>query len=82
MPEVIVTKWGNSLGVRIPSSVAKEAGLHQDQRVRVVAEKDGSVVIKPAPGRIPGLDELLARFDPIRHGGEAMALEPVGKEVF
>ena len=41
------------------------------------------------PGRIvmgtevePTLDEMLAAFDPKKHGGEAMADRPVGKEAF
>ena len=48
--------WGNNLGVRLPAAVAKAAHLHADQRVRVLVEEGGRVVIEPlddAPSRQP-----------------------------
>ena len=41
-------QWGNSLGVRLPASVAREAHVRVDQRVRVSVE-GGQVVITPVP---------------------------------
>ena len=41
-----IRKWGNSLGVRLPAAVAREAGLHVDQQVRLCVE-DGKVTIVP-----------------------------------
>jgi antitoxin MazE len=74
-----IKRWGNNLGVRLPAAVAKAAHLHADQRVRVSVE-EGRVVIVPV-GDVPlSLDQRLARFDPSRHGGEAMAAKPVGAE--
>lgn len=40
--------WGNSLAVRIPASVAKEAGLTKDQQVDVRIE-DGALVVRLRP---------------------------------
>ncbi len=82
MAEAILSikHWGNNLGVRLPQAVAREANLHADQQVRMVVE-GGRVVIEPLPD--PGalsLAERLQRFDPARHGGEAMAVVPVGAE--
>lgn len=74
-----IKHWGNNLGVRLPAAVAREAHLHADQRVRVAVE-GGCVVITPIPDTTLTLEQRLARFDPDRHGGEAMALEPVGAE--
>ena len=74
-----IKKWGNNLGVRLPAAVAREAGLHVDQRVRVSVE-DGHVVITPVVQTVPSLEQKLALFDPARHGGEAMATRPVGAE--
>lgn len=75
-----IKKWGNNLGVRLPASVAKAAGLHVDQRVRISVE-DGRVIIEPAEPAGLSLEERLARFDPERHGGEAMAgAVPLGAE--
>lgn len=67
-------------GVRLPQAVAREAHLHADQQVRVSVE-DGRVVIEPLHAAAPlSLDERLARFDPTRHGSEAMVTSPLGAE--
>ena len=82
MTEAILSikHWGNSLGVRLPQAVARAANLHVDQQVRMLVE-DGRVVIEPLPqaGAL-SLEERLKRFDPARHGGEVMAVAPVGAE--
>ena len=74
-----IKHWGNNLGVRLPAAVAREAQLHADQRVRVAVEQ-GRVVITPLQDAPLTLDQRLARFDPVRHGGESMAAEAVGAE--
>jgi len=74
-----IKHWGNNLGVRLPAAVAREAHLHADQRVRISVEQ-GRVVITPLHDAPLSLEQRLARFDPARHGGEAMATEPVGAE--
>lgn len=74
-----IKHWGNNLGVRLPAAVAREARLHADQRVRVSVE-EGRVVITPLDEAPLSLEQRLARFDPARHGGEAMPGEPVGSE--
>ena len=75
-----IKHWGNNLGVRLPAAVAREAHLHADQRVRITVE-DGRVVITPLGEEPLTLEQRLARFDPARHGGEAMAAdEAIGAE--
>jgi antitoxin MazE len=74
-----IKHWGNNLGVRLPAAVARAADLHADQRVRVTVE-DGRVVIEPIRDELLTLEQRLARFDPARHGGEAMASDAVGAE--
>jgi antitoxin MazE len=67
-----IKQWGNSLGVRLPAAVAREAHLHVDQRVRVSVEGD-QVVIRPVEDSRFTLEQRLAAYDPKRHGGEQMA---------
>jgi len=74
-----IKQWGNNLGVRLPAAVARAAHLRVDQRVRVSVE-DGYIVIHPADESSLTLEQRLAQFEPERHGGEAMASEPVGAE--
>lgn len=64
-------QWGNSLGVRIPASVARAAHLHVDQRVRVSVQS-GQVVITPITDVHLTLEQRLACFNPAIHGGEVM----------
>jgi antitoxin component of MazEF toxin-antitoxin module len=35
-------KWGNSIGIRIPKSIAQEMGLLEEQEVTVEIEKKGN----------------------------------------
>ena len=71
--------WGNGLGFRITKPLAEAAGIDLNTVLSVSAQP-GRIVIEVRSGR-PSLDAMLAGFDPKRHGGEAMALQPVGREV-
>lgn len=74
-----IKQWGNSLGIRLPASVAREAHLRVDQRVRISVE-GGQVIITPVIDAPLTLEQRLARFDPARHGGEIMASQAIGAE--
>ena len=74
-----IKRWGNNLGVRLPVGVARAAHLHADQPVRVEVD-NGRVIITPLENVQPTLEQRLERFDPARHGGEAMPTTAVGAE--
>jgi antitoxin MazE len=74
-----IKQWGNSLGVRLPVAVAREARLRVDQRVRVSVE-GGQVIITPVDESRLTLEQRLAAYDVNRHGGEQMAAPRVGAE--
>lgn len=75
-----IKHWGNNLGVRLPAAIARAARLHADQRVSITVEGD-RVVITPLREAPLTLEQRLARFDPARHGGEALvADERLGAE--
>ena len=50
-----IRKWGNSLGVRIPSALAEDARLHEGAEVDVTI-REGQLVIVP----VLSLAELVA----------------------
>jgi antitoxin MazE len=77
--EARAVAWGNGLGFRITKPLAEAAGIDLNTVLSVSAQP-GRIIIEARTGR-PSLDEMLAAFDPKRHGGEAMALRPVGREV-
>ena len=71
--------WGNGLGLRITKPLAEAAGIDLNT-VLSASARPGRILIEVLSGR-PSLDALPAAFDPKRHGGEAMALRPIGREI-
>jgi antitoxin MazE len=60
--QVQVARWGNSLGVRIPKSVAGQAGLTEGSRVEISIKGD-RIMLSPARPRY-ALKELLQGMTP------------------
>jgi len=73
---VTISRWGNSLGVRIPKSALEEAELQEGDRVDVVCANGQLVMTKS--NRIT-LEELLVGMDP-KHGHEESFPTPAGNE--
>ncbi|MDH2917855.1 MAG: PbsX family transcriptional regulator [Sideroxydans sp.] len=73
MSEVMldIKQWGNSLGMRLPAAIAREAHLQLHQRV-CLSIKKGVITITPVSDGELTLAQRLANFDPVKHGGEAM----------
>jgi antitoxin ChpS len=61
--QTIVSKWGNSLGLRLPKPIAEQAQLREGSTVEITVGEDGHLTIAPARRRVT-LDELLAKCDP------------------
>jgi antitoxin MazE len=75
-----VQQWGNSLAVRIPAAVARTARFRVGQPVEVSAQ-DFNVLVRSIGEPKLTLEQKLAAFDPMLHGGEVMTTDPLGKEV-
>ena len=69
-----IRAWGNGLALRLTKPMAKTAGLADGSPVRVTV-KPGRIVIETEVE--PTLENMLAAFDPKRHGGEMMADRPM-----
>jgi antitoxin MazE len=76
-----VTKWGNSLAVRIPQHVVKEIQLTEGAEVDLLVI-DGNLVIKPRPRRRYSLEELTAAITPENLHSEVEAGIAVGNEIW
>ena len=76
-----IKKWGNSLGVRIPAVIAREARLKENQKVRIETDGD-QVTIRAADDNVLSLEQRLEIFDKEKLGGEIMATQSVGAEVW
>lgn len=75
----VVRAWGNGLAVRLTKAVVATSGMTADSPVKVIA-RPGRIIIESQNAKL-SLDEMLKKFDPLRHGGEVMAYKPVGVEV-
>ena len=74
-----ISAWGNGLAIRLTKPMAKTAGVVDGTPVRVIV-KPGRIVIEAETE--PTLEQMLASFDPKKHGGESMAGGAVGAEAF
>ena len=76
-----VQKWGNSLAVRIPAEVARKVHFVVGQPVEISTDDFGVIVHRKGSPKLT-LEQKLAAFDPMQHGGEAMTSGRLGAEVF
>jgi antitoxin MazE len=58
-----VLKWGSSLAVRIPKSVADEANLRVGDAIEIEVADEGSVQLLRV-GRVPTLAQLVSQITP------------------
>ncbi|MBM3649885.1 MAG: AbrB/MazE/SpoVT family DNA-binding domain-containing protein [Alphaproteobacteria bacterium] len=61
--QVLIAKWGNSLGLRVPRDIAARVGLTAGARVDLEALDDGRIIVSRSRRRFT-LDELLAGMTP------------------
>lgn len=66
-------RWGNGLGLELPEAIVKAANLRAGQQVSVTVEGQ-RIAIMPLRNDIPTLGQRLARFNPVRYGGEYMII--------
>lgn len=60
--QVLLKRWGNSLGFRIPKGIVESAGLKADDVIEIDASQDGFTVKKARKRYV--LKELLSRVTP------------------
>lgn len=73
-----IQKWGNSLGIRIPKTLAQKAGLSEGTPVEIILD-DNSIIIKPMRY---SLETLLSGVTPENLHQEVDTGKPVGREVW
>ncbi len=77
-----VQKWGNSLALRLPKSLAEEADVHLDSPVEI-SVRDHAIVIEHVKRKASfSLDQLLDGVSPDNLHGEIGVDSPVGREVW
>ena len=72
-------KWGNSLAIRVPKSIAQQAGLKVKDDLDIEVRK-GALVLRPHLRRVYRLEDLVKRMTP-RNAHKALDFGgPVGRE--
>ncbi len=79
--ETRMQKWGNSLALRIPKLVCREAGLKYNSRVRVTL-KDRQIIIEAVEQDMLSLDEMLDEITDENLHNETDSTGPVGAEIW
>ncbi len=77
--ETTVSKWGNSLAVRIPQAIAKQAQLNEGDSVALAVDHEGSIVLRSARPKYK-LSELVSRITAKNRHDETDWGGPKGKE--
>lgn len=75
---MMIAKWGNSLGVRIPRAIAEEVGVSSGMPVRLSARK-GQILIEPVRY---DLATLVAGISTKNRHGESDTGAPMGNEIW
>jgi antitoxin MazE len=61
--EGTISKWGNSLAIRIPLELAKQASLNQGDSVSLSLDGNGGIVLRPTRRKYQ-FSELVAGITP------------------
>lgn len=74
-----IAKWGNSLAVRIPLAIAKQASLVEGDPVKLTLDRGGAIVLRRARRKYE-LADLVARITVKNRHTETDWGSPRGKE--
>ena len=76
-----IQKWGNSLGVRIPKSLAVEAQVEAGSTVDIRVE-NGDLIIRPVRRRRYVLSELIEGVSSRNLHEEISTGDPIGRDAW
>ena len=77
--EARVSKWGNSLGLRIPLAMAKATGLKENSTVELNVKNNEIIIAKCKSYK---LDELLAKITAKNKHNAIETGDAVGNEIW
>ena len=77
--EAVIKKWGNSLGIRIPSVMAKDLSLKDGSHVEI-KDEENRIVIIPSPKE--KLKDLLSKINKSNLHNEIDTGSSVGNEAW
>ena len=79
--KVILQKWGNSDGIRIPSSLLKALNLKTNDRIELIQDGD-KIIISKSKNKNISLAQLFKEYNGENLTKEFEWDEPRGKEIW
>lgn len=84
--QVILQKWGNSIGIRIPSAILKSLNLKNDDKLDLIQTEDKIVITKSKSEHLT-FEERVKRFESLKNDEKGCILpydfgEDVGNEIW
>jgi antitoxin MazE len=76
--KTVVAKWGNSLGIRLPKTLARHIGISSGTLIRISADQD-KIIISPDKY---DLKEMLKKIKPENNHKETLPFKKAGKEIW
>ena len=76
----VITKWGNSQGIRLSKDVLSSANLKIGDGIEIIANEN-EIVIKKIIKRRPNIQELFANYEGTYKCEEISTSGAVGKEL-
>lgn len=81
-PEVSISKWGNSQGLRIPKEIIESLKIKVGDKVRIFIENN-RVIIEPIHKKKEySIDELVAKIPDDYVKEPELMTTPMGKEIW
>ena len=77
--DIRVSKWGNSLALRIPLALAKQASLNEGDRVALALDGEGGIIVRPSRRKYE-LSELVGGITNKNRHRETDWGQPQGEE--
>lgn len=74
-----VVKWGNSLAIRIPKSIAAQVDIRAQDALTIEVEA-GNVVLKPLARNVYRLNDLVKQITRYNVQHELLSDTPIGRE--
>lgn len=76
----VISKWGNSLAVRIPSGEAAKAAFKEGDEVTISLDRRGRLIVEAIRKEVD-FDALYASITPENRHDEVSSGVPVGNEI-
>ena len=81
-PEISISKWGNSQGLRIPKEILKALKLDIGDKIRIFIENNRVVLEPVKKKKLYSIDELVSQI-PLDYKKEAEYFsKPMGREIW